>query len=88
MEHYKLNLEIPEYNQVTFGSRSLHVFLSKVWNSLLHHIKSSKEVIKNWNGIFFTCRCHMAYVSVTTASMFYQIISNVDLLGIASYKAV
>ena len=30
----------------------------------------------------------MAYVSVTTASMFYQIISNVDLLGIASYKAV
>ena len=33
-EKYMLNLNIPVYNQVTFGSKSLRVFEPKVWNSL------------------------------------------------------
>ena len=33
-EQYKLNLETPEWNQVTFGAKSLKVYGSKVWNSI------------------------------------------------------
>ena len=40
-EQYKLNLETPEWNQVTFGAKSLKVYGSKVWNSLPFHIKTS-----------------------------------------------
>ena len=39
-EQYKLNLETPEWNQVTFGAKSLKVYGSKVWNSLPSHIKN------------------------------------------------
>lgn len=38
-----LNLDMPEYSQGTFGSKCLRVSWSKVWNSLLHHLKSSKN---------------------------------------------
>ena len=34
-EQYKLNLETPEWNQVTFGAKILKVYGSKVWNSPL-----------------------------------------------------
>ena len=59
-EKYRLNLNIPNYNQVTFG-KSLRIFGPKVWNSLSYHIKSSKNletfkiVIKNWGGV--NCKC-------------------------------
>ena len=55
-EQYKLNLETPEWNQVTFGAKSLKVYGSKIWNSLLSHVKTSenliqfKSLMKNWNG--------------------------------------
>ena len=55
-EQYKLNLETPEWNQVTFGAKSLKVYGSKVWKSLPSHIKTSenliqfKSLMKNWNG--------------------------------------
>ena len=60
-EKYRLNLNIPNYNQVTFGKKSLRIFGPKIWNSLLYHIKSSKNlqsfqtVIKNWDGA--NCMC-------------------------------
>ena len=60
-EQYKLNLETPEWNQVTFGAKSLEVYGSKVWNSLPFHIKTSenlvqfKSLMKNWNGNSFSC---------------------------------
>ena len=60
-EQYKLNLETPEWNQVTFGAKSLKVYGSKVWNSLPSHIKTSenliqfKSLIKNWNGKSCSC---------------------------------
>ena len=60
-EQYKLNPETPEWNQVTFGAKSLKVYGSKVWNSLPFHIKTSenlvqfKSLMKNWNGN--SCRC-------------------------------
>ena len=44
-EQYKLNLETPEWNQVTFGAKSLKVYGSKVWNSLPSHIKTSENLI-------------------------------------------
>ena len=58
---YRLNLNIPNYNQVTFGKKSLRIFGPKIWNSLPYHIKSSKNletfktVIKNWDGV--NCKC-------------------------------
>ena len=54
-EKYRLNLNIPNYNQVTFGEKSLRIFGPKIWNSLPYRIKSSKNlgtfktVIKNWD---------------------------------------
>ena len=60
-EKYRLNLNIPNYNQVTFGKESLRIFGPKIWNSLPYHIKSStnletfKTVIKNWDGV--NCKC-------------------------------
>ena len=52
-EKYRLNLNIPNYNQVTFGKKSLRIFGAKIWNTLSYHTKSSKNlesfkvVIKN-----------------------------------------
>ena len=60
-EQYKLNLETPEWNQVTFGTKILKVYGPKVWNSLPFHIKTSenlihyKSLIKNWNGSSCSC---------------------------------
>ena len=39
-EKYQLNLNIPNYNQVTFGKKSLRIFGPKIWNSLPYPIKS------------------------------------------------
>ena len=53
---YKLNLNIPSYNQVNFGRKALTFFGPKTWNSLLYHIKSAenlasfKTMVKFWNG--------------------------------------
>ena len=60
-EKYRLNLNIHNYNQVTFGKMSLRIFGPKIWNTLPCHIKSSqsletfKTVIKNWDGV--NCKC-------------------------------
>ena len=47
--NYKLNLEVPTINQVSFGNKSLRYYGPKIWNSLPFHIKSSKnlEAFKN-----------------------------------------
>ena len=55
--HYRLNLDIPEVSQVSFGNKSIRSLRPKTWNSLGPHIKSRenletfKRVIKNWDGI-------------------------------------
>ena len=60
-EQCKLNLETTDWNQVTFGAKSLEVYGSKVWNSLPSHIKTSenliqfKSLMKNWNGNSCSC---------------------------------
>ena len=60
-EQYKLNFETPEWNQVTFGAKSLEVCGPNVWNSLPFHIKTFedliqfKSVIENWNGNLCSC---------------------------------
>ena len=60
-EQYKLNLETPEWNQVTFGAKSLKGYGSKVWNNLPSHIKTSENLIqfnslmKNWNDNSRSC---------------------------------
>ena len=56
-EKYRLNLNVPNYNQVTFCKKSLRIFGPKIWNSLPYPIKSSKNlesfktVVKNWGGV-------------------------------------
>ena len=58
--NYKLNLDVPTINQVSFGGKSLRYYGPKIWNSLSFHIKSSENLeafinIKNWNGV--SCKC-------------------------------
>ena len=60
-DKYKLNLDIPKWNQKTFGYKSLKVLGPKIWNNLLYHIKSSenldtfKNLLKNWDGNWCAC---------------------------------
>ena len=42
--NYKLNLDVPTINQVSFGGKSLRYYRPKIWNSLSFHIKSSENL--------------------------------------------
>ena len=59
--NYKLNLDVPTINQLSFGDKSLRYYGPKICNSHSFHIKSSenmeafKHIIKNWNGV--SCKC-------------------------------
>ena len=59
---YRLKLDIPKVNQVSFGNKSIRYFGPKIWNFLAPHIKSCenlqtfKRFIKNWDGITYNCR--------------------------------
>ena len=50
---YKLNLDVPIINEVSFGAKIIRYLGPKIWNSLPFHIKSSeslttfKRIIKN-----------------------------------------
>ena len=58
---YKLNLDILVVNQVTYSTKSLRRFGSKIWNSPPHHVKSAenleafKKIINSSNGV--SCNC-------------------------------
>ena len=60
-ERYKLNLNIPRTNQVTFGTNSLKSYGPKIWNALpftvktAENLKAFKTLIKKWNGA--SCNC-------------------------------
>ena len=60
-EKYRLNLNIPSYNLVTFGKKTLRIFGPKIWNSLPYHILFSKNlelfktVAKNWDSVTYKC---------------------------------
>ena len=43
-EKYRLNLNIANYNQVTFDKKSWTIFEPKIWNSLPYQIESSKTL--------------------------------------------
>ena len=43
---YKLNLDMPTVNQVSFGDKSLRYYGLKIWN-----LKALKNIMKNWNGV-------------------------------------
>ena len=59
--NYKLNLDVPTINQVSFGGKSLRYYGPKIWDLLSFHIKSSEnletfiDIIKNWNDV--SCKC-------------------------------
>ena len=58
---YKLNLNVPKVNQVSYGEKSLGYYVPKIWNSLPFHVKTSENLktfidIKNWNGSTYNCR--------------------------------
>ena len=62
-DKYKLNLDIPKWNQKPFGYKSLKVLGPKIWNNLPYHVKSSenldtfKNLLKNWDGN--SCKCNL-----------------------------
>ena len=66
-EQYKLNLEIPKSNQISFGTKSQRIEGPKVWNALPFHIKFKKNlqafkyVIKFWDGS--KCSCNICFNS-------------------------
>ena len=41
---YKLNLNIPRRNQVTFGTKSLTFYCTKIWNALPANTETTKNV--------------------------------------------
>ena len=60
-EKYKINMIIPEFNQVSYGKKSLRIFGPKLWNSLLYHIKSEnlesfKRTIMHWDRESCLCK--------------------------------
>ena len=56
-DRYKLNLNIPRRNQVTFGTKCLKFYGPKIWNALPVNIKTAenlnafKDLIKKCNGV-------------------------------------
>ena len=66
-EQYKLYLEIPKSNQVSFGTKSLRIQGPRVCNALPFHIKFKENVqafkyeIKFWNGS--KCSCNICFNS-------------------------
>ena len=60
-DRYKLNLNIPRRNQVTFDTKSLKFYGPKIWNALPVNIKNaenlnaSNNLIEMWNGV--SCNC-------------------------------
>ena len=42
--NYKLNLDVPTINQVSFGGKSLRYYGPKIWDLLSFHIKSSENL--------------------------------------------
>ena len=43
-DRYKLNLNIPRRNQVTFGTKSLKFYGPKIWNALPVNIKTAENL--------------------------------------------
>ena len=43
-DKYKLNLDIPKWNQRTFDYKSLKVLGPKIWNNLPYHVKCSDKL--------------------------------------------
>ena len=60
-EQYRLKLEIPKFNQVSSGTKCLHIHGSRVWKKLPFHIEfkenlqAFKYVIKFWDGSKCSC---------------------------------
>ena len=48
-EKYKLNLQIPKPNEVTFGTGNLRSYSPKIWNALPNHIKISDNLNSHKN---------------------------------------
>ena len=42
--NYKLNLDVPNINQVRLGGKSLRYYRPKIWDLLSFHIKSSENL--------------------------------------------
>ena len=62
-DKYKLNLDIPKWNQRTFGYKNLKVVGPRICNNLPYHVISShnldtfKNLLKSWDGNL--CKCNL-----------------------------
>ena len=77
-DKYKLNLDIPKWNQKTYGYKSLKVLGPKIWNNLPYHAKSSenldnfKSLLKNWDGNLSKCNLCKKMIFIYTPVSFIQ----------------
>ena len=83
---YKLNLNVPKVNQVSYGEKSLRYYGPKIWNSLPFHVKTSenlktfKEIINNWIGSTCNCRVCQGWIELTSFKVFLAIPAPVNIL--------
>ena len=65
-DKYKVNLDIPKWNQRTFCYKSLKVLGPKIWNNLPYHVKSSDnlDTFKNLLKIGMETCVSVVYVKV------------------------
>ena len=62
-DKYKLNLDIPKWNQRNFDYKSVKVLGPKIWNNLPYHVESSDtlhtftNLLKDWDGNL--CKCNL-----------------------------
>ena len=60
-DRYKLNVNIPRTNQVTFRTNSFKSYSPKIWNALPFNIKTAenisafKTLIEKWSSA--SCKC-------------------------------
>ena len=47
-DRYKLNLNIPRRNQVTFGNEGLKFYGPKIWNAQPFNIKTAENQVEWW----------------------------------------
>ena len=83
---YKLNLNVPKVNQVSYGEKSLRYYGPKIWNSLPFHVKTSenlknfKDIIKNWNGSICNCRVCQNRAELILSLKFYLPVQHLLIL--------
>ena len=80
----KINVDLPNINQVFLGAKSIRYLGPKIWNSLPVHMKSTeiltifKRIIKHWDTVL--CKCSICQHQNTTVKINKNINQNIYLV--------